>query len=205
MNLPLNSPPDYPEEVKTPQETFNDRLDELKAQVDIYTSIEQEEHIILASGLSQLLEDTYNIYLKTHGCRWKATDSLSESFDELLEKQYTEMTAAVEELTERLRALGMPAPDPYSEFLRLSAGVQTKSFPSVREMIPLLVEGNQVASRQALIVREQAQAASYFHTAQLLTERMNVHQRNASILRSYLNSSQTVEATSSSVADMPLF
>lgn len=186
MISPLNGQQTDQEEANTPLDKLKDRIGELNSQVDIYTTIEQTEHITLVSGLSQVLEDTYSIYLKTHNCRWKVTEPLSDSLDELLEKQYTEMTTAVEQITERIKALGIPTPDPHTEFLRLSSMAETAEVPTLQDMIPLLIESNESVSRKALFVSEQAQMAGYSLTAELLTERIKVHQQNASLLRKYL-------------------
>lgn len=186
MTYSLNNNQDYPQETTVTVDTFNQRINELKAQVDIHTTIEQGEHITLVSGLSQILEDTYNIYCKTHNCRWQAAESLSDSLDELLENQYTEMTTAIEDITARIRALGIPAPDPHNEFLRLSSMAETAEVP-IENMIYSLITGNEQVSYNALLVSEQAEVAGYSLASKLLTERSQIHQQNASLLRNYIN------------------
>lgn len=140
----------------------------------------------IAKQLSKLLADSYTLYLKTHNYHWNVTGPQFNSLHSMFEQQYTELAAAVDEIAERIRALGITAPGSYSEFAKLTSIDEGKGDESSEEMIRQLVTGQEAVARTA---REAFPAADSAHdepTADLLTQRMQVHEKNAWMLRSML-------------------
>ena len=140
----------------------------------------------VAKGLSKLLADSYSLYLKTHNYHWNVTGPQFNSLHTMFETQYTELAAAVDEIAERIRALGHLAPGSYTEFAKLSsiqAGDNTKS---ANEMIKDLVEGQEAVVRTCREIFPAADVAGDEPTADLLTTRMQLHEKNAWMLRSLL-------------------
>jgi starvation-inducible DNA-binding protein len=140
----------------------------------------------IAKQLSKLLADSYTLYLKTHNYHWNVTGPQFNSLHSMFEQQYTELAAAVDEIAERIRALGITAPGSYSEFAKLTSIDEGKGDESSEEMIRQLVAGQEAVARTA---REAFPAANSAHdepTADLLTQRMQVHEKNAWMLRSML-------------------
>ncbi|NET03826.1 MAG: DNA starvation/stationary phase protection protein [Merismopedia sp. SIO2A8] len=154
--------------------------------LDLNISIDQQEHRAVAEGLSQLLANTYILYLKTHGFHWNVTGNMFYSLHQLFEEQYQEMATAVDEIAERIRMIGFPAPGSYSEFIKLSSIPETEGVPTQQEMMLLLVKGNEALSRHARSLLQQAEAIGDAPTADLLTRRIAAHQRNVWMLRSLL-------------------
>ena len=131
----------------------------------------------VAKGLSKLLADSYSLYLKTHNYHWNVTGPQFNSLHTMFETQYTELAAAVDEIAERIRALGHLAPGSYTEFAK------TKS---ANEMIKDLVEGQEAVVRTCREIFPAADEAGDEPTADLLTTRMQLHEKNAWMLRSLL-------------------
>lgn len=140
----------------------------------------------IAEGLSRLLADSYTLYLKTHNFHWNVTGPMFNTLHLMFETQYTELAAAVDEIAERIRALGVPAPGTYKDYSRLSSIKETDGVPSAEEMIALLVQGQEAVTRTAREVFEAAEKASDQPTADLLTQRMQVHEKTAWMLRTLL-------------------
>ncbi len=140
----------------------------------------------IADGLSRLLADTYTLYLKTHNFHWNVTGPMFQTLHLMFEGQYTELSAAVDLIAERIRSLGFPAPGTYSEFAQLSSIKETTGVPDAQEMIRLLVEGQEAVVRTARSIFPTVDAASDEPTADLLTQRMQVHEKTAWMLRSLL-------------------
>ncbi|MFO7188755.1 MAG: Dps family protein [Pseudomonadota bacterium] len=140
----------------------------------------------IAEGLSRLLADTYTLYLKTHNFHWNVTGPMFSTLHQMFEEQYTELAAAVDLIAERIRALGFPAPGSYKEYARLSSIKETEGVPSAEEMIQLLVDGQEAVTRTAREVFKIAERANDQPTADLLTERMQVHEKTAWMLRTLL-------------------
>lgn len=152
----------------------------------INIGIEEENRAQIAEGLSRLLADTYAVYLKTHNFHWNVTGPMFQTLHLMFETQYTELATAVDLIAERIRALGYPAPGTYSDFARLSSIPETPGVPKANEMIRLLVEGQEAVARTARSVFPIVDQVNDEPTADLLTQRMQLHEKNAWMLRSLL-------------------
>ena len=152
----------------------------------INIGIEEKDRQEIAGGLSRLLADTYTLYLKTHNFHWNVTGPMFQTLHLMFEQQYNELWTAVDLIAERIRALGLFAPGTYKEFASLTSIKEETGVPSAEEMIRLLVEGHETTARTARSVFSTAEAAKDAPTADLLTERMNVHEKTAWMLRSLL-------------------
>jgi starvation-inducible DNA-binding protein len=140
----------------------------------------------IATGLSRLLADSYTLYLKTHNYHWNVTGPLFNTLHTMFEQQYTELATAVDEIAERIRALGHPAPGSYRAFSSLTKIEEEGSVPSAEEMIRQLVIGQETVVRTAREIFPLAEKANDEPTADLLTQRMQLHEKNAWMLRSML-------------------
>ncbi|AFY83924.1 Dps family protein [Oscillatoria acuminata] len=152
----------------------------------INTGINVEDRQQIAEGLSRVLADTYTLYLKTHNFHWNVTGPMFQTLHLMFEEQYNELALAVDAIAERIRALGYPAPATYSEFSKLSSIEETLGVPKAKEMIQLLVEGQEAVVRTARSVFPTADGANDEPTADLLTQRMHIHEKTAWMLRSLL-------------------
>lgn len=153
-------------------------------QIDIGIASEQREEI--AQGLSRLLADTYTLHLKTHNYHWNVTGPMFQTLHTMFEQQYTELALAVDEVAERIRALGFPAPGTYKAYAALSSVPEEDGVPTAEEMIRNLVTAHETVVRTARSVFPLADAASDEPTADLLTQRMQVSEKTAWMLRSLL-------------------
>ena len=148
--------------------------------------IEEEARKEIAEGLAAVLADTYTLYLKTHNFHWNVTGPMFQTLHLMFEAQYNELALAVDLIAERIRALGFPAPGTYSEYAKLSSIAETPGVPEATEMIRLLVEGQEAVVRTARALMPQVDAAGDEPSADLLTQRMQVHEKTAWMLRSLL-------------------
>lgn len=148
--------------------------------------IDEKDRQEIAQGLSRLLADTYTLYLKTHNFHWNVTGPMFNTLHLMFEEEYTELAIAVDSIAERIRTLGYPAPGSYSEYAELSSIKETAGVPTAEEMIKLLVEGNEAVVRTARSIFSLAEKANDESTADLLTQRMSLHEKNAWMLRSLL-------------------
>jgi starvation-inducible DNA-binding protein len=153
-------------------------------QIDIGIKTRDREKIAL--GLSRVLADTYSLYLKTHNFHWNVTGPMFQTLHLMFETQYNELWLAVDLIAERIRALGFPAPGTYKQFAELSSIEQASSVPEAKEMIRLLVAGHETVARTAREVFKAAEKANDQPTCDLLTQRMQVHEKTAWMLRSLL-------------------
>ncbi len=140
----------------------------------------------LAEGLSRLLADSYTLYLKTHNYHWNVEGPMFNTLHLMFEGQYTELATAVDEIAERIRALGERAPGSYSSYAGLTSIEEGSGDESAEEMIRQLVLGQEAVVRTARSVFPIADEASDEPTAHLLTQRMQIHEKNAWMLRSML-------------------
>lgn len=152
----------------------------------INIGISEEHRTAIADGLSRLLADTYTLYLKTHNFHWNVTGPMFNTLHLMFEAQYTELALAVDLIAERIRSLGMPAPGTYSAYAKLTSIAETEGVPKATEMIKLLVEGQEAVVRTARSIFPIAEAANDEPTADLLTQRLQVHEKTAWMLRSLL-------------------
>lgn len=140
----------------------------------------------IATGLSRLLADTYTLYLKTHNYHWNVTGPMFTTLHTMFEEQYQELALAVDEIAERIRALGIFAPGSYSRFKELTRIEEEIRVPSAQEMIQQLVLGQETVVRTAREIFPVIEAAHDEPTADLLTNRMQIHEKTAWMLRSLL-------------------
>ena len=152
----------------------------------INIGISDDQRKAIADGLSRALADTYTLYLKTHNFHWNVTGPMFQTLHLMFEGQYNELALAVDAIAERIRALGFPAPGTYSEYAKLSSISETEGVPTAEEMIALLVEGQETVARTAREVFAVADEANDEPTADLLTQRLQIHEKNAWMLRSLL-------------------
>jgi starvation-inducible DNA-binding protein len=148
--------------------------------------INEKDRTEIAGGLSKLLADTYTLYLKTHNFHWNVTGPMFQGLHLMFETQYTELAAAVDLIAERIRALGAPAPGTYAEFGKLSSIKETHGVPKADDMIRLLLEGQEAVVRTARSIFPVAEKAGDEATADLLTQRIQLHEKTAWMLRSLL-------------------
>ncbi|MDD4864828.1 MAG: DNA starvation/stationary phase protection protein [Alishewanella agri] len=150
----------------------------------INIGIDEEQRKAIAHGLSVLLADTYTLYLKTHNYHWNVTGPMFQTLHTLFETQYTELAVAVDDIAERIRALGEFAPGSYKEYAKLTNLKEADGIPSAEEMIKDLVKGQETIAKTARSIVPVADGASDEVTLDLLTQRMTVHEKNAWMLRS---------------------
>ena len=153
-------------------------------KIDIGISSEEREAI--ADKLSHLLADSYSLYLKTHNYHWNVTGPQFNTLHTMFEAQYTELALAIDEIAERIRALGVKAPGSYSEFAKRTEIPEASGNEDADEMVRLLVAGQETVARTAREAFPVAEAANDEPTADLLTQRMQTHEKNAWMLRSML-------------------
>jgi starvation-inducible DNA-binding protein len=153
-------------------------------EIDI--GISTQDRAAIAQGLSKLLADSYTLYLKTHNFHWNVTGPMFNTLHLMFETQYTELATAVDLIAERIRALGVPAPGSYADFARLSSIKDAQGVPKAEDMIRELVAGQEAVVRTARAVFPLVEKASDEPSADLLTQRMQVHEKNAWMLRSML-------------------
>jgi len=155
--------------------------------VDI--GISDEDRKAVAEDLAQFLSDSFTLYLKTHNFHWNVTGPMFNSLHAMFMEQYTEQWNALDETAERIRALGYNAPGSYAEFIRLSSITEEPGLteaPDWRDMVRQLVEGNEAVCRTARRAISHADEAGDDPTVDLLTQRLQVHEKNAWMLRSLL-------------------
>jgi starvation-inducible DNA-binding protein len=152
----------------------------------IEIGIKPQDRKAIAQGLSRLLADTYTLYLKTHNFHWNVKGPMFQTLHLMFETQYNELALAVDAIAERIRALGHPAPGSYADFGRLSSIKEATGVPAATKMIAELVAGQEAVVRTARSVFPAAEKANDEPTADLLTQRMQVHEKTAWMLRSLL-------------------
>lgn len=155
--------------------------------MNIDIGISNQDREAIAAGLSKLLADSYTLYLKTHNYHWNVTGPLFNTLHTMFEEEYTELATAVDEIAERIRALGIDAPGSYAAFAALTTIDEAAGGESAVEMIRQLVVGQETVVRTARTVFIAADEANDQPTADLLTQRMHIHEKNAWMLRSMLD------------------
>ncbi|OGA56166.1 MAG: DNA starvation/stationary phase protection protein [Betaproteobacteria bacterium RIFCSPLOWO2_12_FULL_62_58] len=154
--------------------------------MDINIGIKDQDRKAIADGLSRLLADTYTLYLKTHNFHWNVAGPMFQTLHLMFEQQYNELALAVDLIAERIRALGYPAPGTYAEYAKLSSIQETAGVPKAVKMIELLVAGQEAVVRTARSIFPLVEKVNDEPTADLLTQRMQVHEKTAWMLRSLL-------------------
>jgi starvation-inducible DNA-binding protein len=140
----------------------------------------------IAKGLSRLLADTYLLYLKTHNFHWNVEGPMFQTLHVMFMEQYTEQWNAIDPIAERIRALGLYAPGSYKQFVRLATVQETDGVPRAEHMVRQLIEGQEAVARTARSVLPVADDANDQPTLDLLTQRLDIHEKNAWMLRSLL-------------------
>ena len=140
----------------------------------------------IAEGLSHLLADTYTLYLTTHNFHWNVTGPMFNTLHVMFMGQYTELWNALDLVAERIRALGFPAPGTYREFVALTVIQESEGVPNATEMIKQLLAGQEAVTKTARSIFPIVDKAGDEPTADLLTQRMQIHEKNAWMLRSML-------------------
>ena len=154
--------------------------------MDINIGIKQADREQIVAGLHVLLVNSYTLYLKTHNYHWDMTGPMFNTLHLMFEQQYTELAAAVDQIAERIRALGAFAPGSYTEYARLTSIPEDETVPDAETMIKNLVAGQETLARQARDVMATVGESRDEPTADLLTQRMQVHEKNAWMLRSLI-------------------
>jgi starvation-inducible DNA-binding protein len=153
----------------------------------INIGISEKDRAAIAQGLSRLLADTYTLYLTTHNFHWNVTGPMFNTLHTMFMTQYTELWNAVDPVAERIRSLGHPAPGSYAQFSQLASVPDVPvTPPKALEMVRILVQGHEAVARTARELFPMADKASDEPTADLLTQRMTVHEQTAWMLRSLL-------------------
>ncbi len=154
--------------------------------MSIDIGIDEKDRVEIAAGLSRLLADSYTLYLKTHNYHWNVTGPMFNTLHLMFEAQYTELATAVDEIAERIRALGVHAPGSYKAFAELTEIEDDEKVPSANQMIANLVKGQETVARTARSIFPLVDEAGDEPSADLLTQRMQVHEKTAWMLRSML-------------------
>ncbi len=149
--------------------------------------ITEQDRSAIAEGLSHLLADTYTLYLKTHNFHWNVTGPMFNTLHAMFELQYSELAVAVDEIAERIRALGVTAPGSYKQFVGLTRIDEGTGTPTAEAMIAQLVKDQEAVVRTAREVFPAAETANDEPTADLLTQRMQIHEKTAWMLRSMIS------------------
>ncbi len=154
--------------------------------VSIDIGIDARQRRGIADGLARLLADSYTLYLMTHNFHWNVTGPMFNSLHQMFMVQYTEQWTALDAIAERIRALGHPAPGTYREFVKLASIAEVEGVPKAAAMIRHLVAAQEATARTARALLPVADAANDQPTLDLLTQRLDVHEKTAWMLRSLL-------------------
>ena len=157
-----------------------------KSATKIDIGMSEKDRKAIADGLGRFLADSYTLYLMTHNFHWNVKGPMFNTLHLMFEGQYTELALAVDVIAERIRALGFPAPGTYAEFVQLSSIKDVKGQPKAEDMIAHLVAGQEAVVKTARSLFPLVEKASDEPTADLLTQRMQLHEKSAWMLRSLL-------------------
>lgn len=152
----------------------------------INIGISEADRKTIVDGLSRLLADSYTLYLQTHNFHWNVTGPMFNTLHTMFMTQYTEQWGALDLIAERIRALGFPAPGTYAEYARLSSVKEVTGVPKAMEMVRILVDAQEATARTARSLFPVIDAANDQPTADLITQRLDVHEKTAWMLRSLL-------------------
>ncbi|HEX4986695.1 MAG TPA: Dps family protein [Burkholderiales bacterium] len=148
--------------------------------------IKEKDRQKIVEGLSKLLADTYTLYLKTHNFHWNVTGPMFQTLHLMFQEQYTELWTNVDLIAERIRSLDAPAPGTYTQFIKLATVRETTGVPKAQDMIRILLDGHETVTRTARKAFPAAEKGGDQPTMDLLTQRMEVHEKTAWMLRSLL-------------------
>src|SRR5581483_3038049 len=150
------------------------------------TGIPASRRAAIAKGLSRLLADSYVLYLKTHGFHWNVEGPMFQTLHQMFMVQYTEIWNAIDPIAERIRALGHYAPGSYKDYAKLASIKEASGVPRAEGMVRELIAGQEAVAKTARSVLPLADEANDQPTLDLLTQRLDVHEKNAWMLRSLL-------------------
>lgn len=151
--------------------------------MEVNTGVSDKEREKISEGLSRLLADTYTLYLKTHGYHWNVTGPMFHALHLMFEEEYVELADAVDAGAERIRSLGYPAPGSYSQMSRLASISEDEEIPEAMEMVRRLVDGHETVVHIARDLVTTAEGAGDVATADLATERIEIDEKTAWMLR----------------------
>lgn len=154
--------------------------------MDIDIGMNESDRKVVAEGLSKLLADSYTLYLKTHNYHWNVTGPMFQTLHLMFEEQYMELATAVDEIAERIRQLGEFAPGSYKAFAELTNIQEETGHPDAKHMVENIVHGQEAVIKRARALVPQAEEAKDEPTLDLLTQRMQVHEKSAWMLRSLI-------------------
>jgi starvation-inducible DNA-binding protein len=154
--------------------------------MEVNIGINKDDRKAIAEGLAKVLADSYMLYLKTHNYHWNVTGKLFHPLHAMFEEQYTELAEAIDEIAERIRALGFRAPGSFREFSEITSIQEDTDQPDAIEMIRRSAEANETILRTAREALNPCQDAGDEATIDLLTHRLKVHSKTAWMLRSHL-------------------
>jgi starvation-inducible DNA-binding protein len=155
-------------------------------QIAIDIGISESAREEISAGLARLLADTYTLYLKTHNYHWNVTGPMFNTLHLMFEDQYTELALAVDQIAERIRALGYPAPGSYKAYAELTSIAEEDDSPNAETMIRRLVEAQQSVVKTARSILPITGEVNDEPTSDLITQRLQVHEKNAWMLRSLI-------------------
>lgn len=158
----------------------------MPANYKMNVGINEDKRQAIAHSVGELLADTYTLYLKTHNFHWNVVGPKFHDLHLMFEEQYTELATAVDDIAERIRTLGFPAPGTYNQFASLTSIDETLGVPTADEMVSILTSDNETLIRTARRILPLAQDAGDESTASLIADRMVVHEKTAWMLRSLL-------------------
>lgn len=164
----------------------NIEVSEKEKSIGVNIGINEQDRKEIADGLSRLLADTYTLYLKTHNYHWNVTGPMFETLHKMFEEQYQALAEAVDSVAERIRALGFNAPGTYAEFGKLASIKEEPGVPEAETMIQRLLEGHETAVRTARSLLEAIGRAHDEPSLNLVSDRMQAHEKTAWMLRSML-------------------
>ena len=154
--------------------------------IKVNIGISAEDRAEIVEGLSRLLADSYTLYLMTHNFHWNVTGPQFNTLHNMFMQQYTEQWNALDIIAERIRSLGFPTPGTYQQFAKLTSIEEIEGVPKAEEMIRLLVNAHETVARTARSMFDIVDKANDQPTADILTQRLNVHEKTAWMLRSLL-------------------
>lgn len=155
-----------------------------KSEIDI--GISERDRKAIAKGLSELLADSYSLYLMTHNFHWNVKGPMFNTLHMMFMTQYSEQWTALDLIAERIRALGEPAPGTYKEFSKLSSIKEVDGVPKAMDMVKHLVKAQEATAKTARKLFSTVEKANDQPTADLLTQRIDIHEKTAWMLRSLL-------------------
>lgn len=153
--------------------------------MDLEMGVRRNEKLATGNELVKLLADTYTLYLKTQNFHWNVTGPMFQTLHSMFEKQYLEMSVAVDQVAERIRALGLRAPGTFSQYARLSSITESENYPDSFEMIRQLIIGHETIKKTALDVLDRAEEGRDEVTGDLVGQRLEFHDRCLWMLRSF--------------------